>query len=74
MKLSNLKPRERAKVVSVGGKGATRRRLIDMGITPDAIIFIKKTAPFGDPMEINLRGYSLSIRKAEAEQVEIEKI
>jgi ferrous iron transport protein A len=74
MTLDKLKPREKAVVTAIGGHGAVRRRLIDMGITPGAKIMLKKTAPFGDPLEINVRGYSLSIRKSEAAEVEIEKI
>lgn len=74
MTLDKLKPREKAIVLNIGGKGPVRRRLIDMGITPNAIILMKKTAPFGDPIEILIRGYSLSIGKKEATQVEIKKI
>lgn len=74
MNVSQLKPKEKGIVISIGGKGAIRRRLIDMGITPDAEIIMKKTAPFGDPIQINVRGYELSIRKSEAEQVIIKRI
>jgi ferrous iron transport protein A len=73
MNLDELKPKERAVVKSIGGRGPVRRRLIDMGITPGASVMIKKTAPFGDPLEINVRGYSLSIRKSEASQVVVER-
>jgi ferrous iron transport protein A len=73
MTLDKLKPGERAMVVGIGGKGPVRRRLIDMGITPGADIMIKKTAPFGDPLEVNIRGYSLSIRSSEAAQVTVER-
>lgn len=72
--LEHLKPNEKGTVISIGGKGAIRRRLIDMGITPGADVIMRKTAPFGDPIEINIRGYELSIRKSEAEQVIIDKI
>ena len=72
--LDKLKPRESGIVVSIGGKGPVRRRLIDMGITPDAKVVMRKTAPFGDPIEINVRGYELSIRKNEANQVVVKKI
>lgn len=71
--LDNLKPNEKGIVISIGGKGAIRRRLIDMGITPGANVIMRKAAPFGDPLEINIRGYSLSIRKSEAGQVIVDK-
>lgn len=71
--VNKLRPGERGIVKSVGSKGAVRRRLIDMGITPGAEIIMKKFAPFGDPIQINIRGYELSIRKSEAEEVIIEK-
>jgi ferrous iron transport protein A len=74
MTLDKLKPKEKAIITAIGGQGAVRRRLIDMGLTPGANVMLKKTAPFGDPLEINVRGYSLSIRKSEAAEVEIEKI
>lgn len=65
---------EKATVVSIGCRGALRRRIIDMGITPGAIIIMRKTAPFGDPIEINVRGYELSIRRSEAKEITVEKI
>ena len=74
IKLDKLKPKEKAIVKEIGGKGPVRRRLIDMGITPGANVMMRKTAPFGDPMQINIRGYELSIRKTEAEQVLVEKV
>ena len=58
-------------VVKLHGEGAVRRRIMDMGITKGVEIFIRKVAPLGDPMELNLRGYELSLRKADAEMVEI---
>ena len=60
-----------AKVIKLHGEGAIRRRIMDMGITKGVEIFIRKVAPLGDPMELNLRGYELSLRKADAEMVEI---
>lgn len=72
--LKDLKPNESATIISIGGSGPIRRRLMDMGITPGAKIMMKKVAPLGDPIEINVRGYELSIRKAEADQVTVEKI
>lgn len=58
-------------VVKVHGEGALRRRIMDMGITKGVEIFIRKAAPLGDPIEINLRGYELSLRKADADMIEI---
>ena len=70
--LSELKVGQRGKVISVRGEGAVRRRLFDMGVTLGVEVFLRKKAPFGDPLEITLRGYELTLRKAEAAQVEIE--
>ena len=69
--LSQLKIGEKATVVAVHGEGAVRRRLFDMGITPGAEVYLRKKAPLGDPIEIALRGYELTLRKTEASQVEI---
>ena len=70
--LSQLTIGESATVVAVNGEGAIRRRLFDMGITPGAEVYLRKKAPLGDPIEIALRGYELTLRKAEAAQVEME--
>lgn len=59
-------------VVKLHGQGAVRRRIMDMGITKGVTIKVKKVAPFGDPIEITVRGYQLSLRKADAEMIEIE--
>ena len=59
------------KVSRLGGEGAVRRRIMDMGITKGVEIHIRKVAPLGDPMELNVRGYELSVRKADAEMIEI---
>ena len=64
--LSEFSVGERGIVISVKGEGAVRRRLFDMGVTPGAEIYLRKKAPFGDPLEVNLRGYELTLRKAEA--------
>lgn len=69
--LSELHVGESGEVVAVNGEGAVRRRLFDMGITPGARIYLRKKAPLGDPIEISLRGYELTLRKAEAAHVEI---
>ena len=58
-------------VTRVNGEGAVRRRIMDMGITKNVEIFVRKVAPLGDPMELNLRGYELSLRKADAEMIEV---
>ena len=58
-------------VVKVHGEGAVRRRIMDMGITKNVEIFVRKMAPLGAPIEINVRGYELSLRKADAEMIEI---
>lgn len=61
-----------AKVVRLHGEGAVKRRIMDMGITKGVEIFVRKVAPLGDPMEVNVRNYELSIRKADAEMIEVE--
>ena len=61
-----------AKVKKIYGEGAIKRRIMDMGITKGVEIYVRKVAPLGDPMELNLRGYELSLRKADAEYIEIE--
>lgn len=61
-----------AKVVKLHGEGAVRRRIMDMGITRGVEIKVRKVAPLGDPIEVTVRGYELSLRKADAEMVEVE--
>ena len=58
-------------VLKLHGAGAVRRRIMDMGITKNVEVFIRKAAPLGDPIEVNVRGYELSLRKADAEMIEI---
>ena len=72
--LSQLKIGEKGTVVAVNGEGAVRRRLFDMGITPGAEVYLRKKAPLGDPIEIAIRGYELTLRKSEASQVEVKEI
>ncbi len=60
-----------AVVVKLHGEGAVRRRIMDMGITRGVEVFVRKVAPLGDPIEVNVRGYELSIRKADAEMIEV---
>jgi len=64
--LSELKPGDSGTIVTVGGDGSLRRRLIAMGVTPGTWLTVRKYAPLGDPMEIRLRNYNLSIRKKDA--------
>ena len=59
------------KLVKLPGEGATKRRIMDMGITKGVEIHVRKVAPLGDPMELSVRGYELSVRKADAEMIEI---
>ena len=69
--LSQAKIGESVVVLKLHGEGAVRRRIMDMCITKNVEIFIRKVAPLGDPMEINVRGYELSLRKADAEMIEV---
>ena len=61
-----------ATVVKLHGEGAVKRRIMDMGITKRTTVYVRKVAPLGDPIEITVRGYELSIRKADAEMIEVE--
>ncbi len=63
---------ETVKVVRLHGEGAVRRRIMDMGLTRRTEVYVRKVAPLGDPIELTVRGYELSIRKADAEMVEVE--
>ena len=63
---------ETVTVVKVTGEGPVKRRIMDMGITKGVEVFVRKVAPLGDPMELNLRGYELSLRKSDAELIEVE--
>ncbi|MGL4284602.1 FeoA family protein [Eubacterium aggregans] len=69
--LSELKPGQRGVVSSIDLKGLMRRKLLDMGVIPGVEVYVDKMAPFGDPIEIHLRGYALSIRKKDAEKIRI---
>lgn len=69
--LREAKIGETVKVVKLHGEGAVKRRIMDMGITKGVEIYIRKVAPLGDPVEVTVRGYELSLRKADAEMVEI---
>lgn len=72
MTLKDLKPGQEGTVISIGEKGPMRRRIMDMGVTPGTVIRVIKVAPLGDPIEVNIRGYELSLRKAESEYIQIQ--
>ena len=72
MNLKEVKIGQTVTVKRLNGDGALKRRIMDMGITKGTEIFVRKTAPLGDPIEVNVRGYELSIRKADAENIEIQ--
>ena len=69
--LKEVKVGETATVVKLHGEGATKRRIMDMGITKGVELYVRKVAPLGDPMELTVRGYELSVRKADAEMIEV---
>ena len=70
--LRNAKVGQTVKVVKLHGEGAVKRRLMDMGLTRGTEVYIRKVAPLGEPVEVTVRNYELSIRKADAEMIEIE--
>ena len=70
--LREVKIGETVKVVKLHGEGPVKRRIMDMGITKGVEIYVRKVAPLGDPMELNVRGYELSVRKADAEMIEVQ--
>lgn len=72
--LKDVKIGKKAKVVKLHGEGAIKRRIMDMGITKGVEIKVHKTAPLGDPIQITVRGYELSLRKADAEMIEVTDI
>lgn len=72
--LKELKPGDRAVITKVNGEGAIKRRLMDMGVTRGAEVLVRKVAPLGDPIEVNLRGYELTFRKSEAENIMVENL
>ncbi len=70
--LRDAKIGDTVKVVKLHGEGAVKRRIMDMGITKGVTIYVRKVAPLGDPIEVNVRNYELSLRKADAEMIEVE--
>jgi len=71
--IADLAPGESGKVKTVGGEGALYRRFLDMGMTPGVAVRLQKTAPLGDPLELRVRGYSLTIRKDDAMKITLEE-
>ena len=69
--LREVKCGETVKVMKIHGEGAVKRRIMDMGITKGTGVFVRKVAPLGDPIEVTVRGYELSLRKADAEMIEV---
>ncbi len=74
MTLDRLKIGETGIITAVGGQGALRRRLLDMGLTPRTKVMVRKVAPMGDPIELYLRGYELTIRIDDAKNIEVERM
>ena len=72
MTLKEIPCGKSVKVTKVAGEGPVKRRIMDMGITKGTEVFVRKVAPLGDPVEITVRGYELSVRKADAEMIEVE--
>ncbi len=70
--LRDVKIGQTAKVVKLHGEGAVKRRIMDMGVTKGSDVYVRKVAPLGDPMEVTVRGYELSLRKAYCETIEVE--
>lgn len=70
--LRDAKCGETVKVLKIRGEGAVKRRIMDMGITKNTDIFVRKVAPLGDPVEVTVRGYELSLRKPDAEMIEVQ--
>lgn len=70
--LKDVKVGDTVKVVRLHGEGAVKRRIMDMGVTKGVEILVRKVAPLGDPIEVNVRNYELSLRKADAEMIEVE--
>ena len=70
--LKDAKIGETVKVTKINGEGAVKRRIMDMGITRGVQIYVRKVAPLGDPVEITVRGYELSVRKADADMITVE--
>lgn len=72
--LRDVKVGETVEVIKLHGAGAVKRRIMDMGITRKTTVYVRKVAPLGDPIEVTVRNYELSIRKADAEMIEVQKV
>lgn len=70
--LRQVKIGETVKIVKLHGEGAIKRRIMDMGLTKGVEVYVRKVAPLGDPIEVTVRGYELSLRKADADMIEVE--
>ncbi len=70
--LKDTRPGENVRVLKLNGEGAVKRRIMDMGITKNTDVYVRKVAPLGDPIELTVRGYELSIRKADAQMIDVE--
>ena len=74
MRLDELAVGKQGKILAVNGEGARRRHLLDMGLTPRTMVLVRKVAPMGDPIELRLRGYELTLRLEDARNIEIEEV
>lgn len=72
--LSELKPKEKGRVVKVAGKGGVYRRILDMGVVSGTMVEVERVAPLGDPIQIKVKGYNLTLRKEEASNIQVEVI
>ena len=73
-RLKDLKPGQRCKVVKTRGRSEAGRRIVEMGVTPGSVVEVERIAPLGDPIDVKVKGYHLSLRKAEAEGIDVEII
>lgn len=74
MTLDNIKPGTTVVILKVGGEGLLRRRLLEMGLTPNTLVKVRKVAPMGDPIEVYLRSYVLTLRKEDASKIEVKEV
>ena len=74
MTLDELKIGQKSRILAVNGQGALRRRLLDMGLTPHTEVMVRKVAPMGDPIELHLGGYELTLRTEDAKNIEVEEV
>ena len=72
--LKETNPGKTVRVLKIGGEGPVKRRVMEMGVTRGVDIYVRKIAPLGDPLEVTVRGYALSLRKADAELIEVEPV